>query len=137
MRNLIALSEEIWKLLDIDWFELPLEEQNKLNATFEDTIKLLMEKIQEKEIDIFELGFIKEKDLESHSMPVDVMFKVYQKIIYLGYDTEENLKAFANYLSFYAPDWEEEVDNILKYLDEGNVKKAKEVALSVDYDKFN
>lgn len=137
LNNAIELSTEIWKLRDINWSDFSLDEQKKLNATFESTIKLLKEKIEENDTDVSEIVFIKEKDQESYSMPIDVMFKVYQKLIIFDYNTVENLKDFANYLSFYGPDWEEEVGDILQYLDEGKINEAKEVALSVDYNKYN
>jgi Rad3-related DNA helicase len=137
LTNAIELSKEIWKLREMNWSDFSLEEQKKLNEKFENTIRLLKEKIKENDSDVSELVLIKEKDQESYSMPIEVMFMVYQKLILSDYKTLVNLKEFANYLSFYGPDWEEEVGDILQYLDERKINEAKEVALKVDYNKYN
>lgn len=135
--NAIELSREIWKLRDINWSDFSSEEQGVLNEKLENAISLLKEKIEEYSTDVTELVFIKEKDQESYSMPMEVMFKVYQKLILTDYKINESLDEFAKYLSFYGPDWEEEVSEIFHYLDEGKLNEAKEVALKVDYNKYN
>lgn len=137
MTNAIELSMEIWKLRDINWADFSLEEQKELNVRFENAIKLLKVRIRDSDTDLSEILFIKEKDQQSYSMPIDVMFEVYKKLILTDYKTIENLKEFANYLSFFGPDWEEEVVVLLQHLDEGNINMAKEIALSVDYNKYN
>lgn len=131
----IEISKVIWELRDINWAEFSLEEQTVLNAKFEKAIKLLEEEIEK--TNVTDLVYIKEKDQESFSMPVQVMFKVYQNIIEVDYNISENLKDFANYLSFYGPDWEEEVRGMLHYLEQDKIEEAKEIAMKVDYFKYN
>lgn len=133
--NAIEISKVIWELRDINWAEFSLEEQTVLNEKFEKAIKLLEEEIEN--TDITDLDYIKEKDKESFSMPVQVMFKVYQNIIQIDYNISENLKGFSNYLSFYGPDWEEEVRDILNFLEQDKIEEAKEIAMKVDYHKYN
>ncbi|WP_435923614.1 hypothetical protein [Paenibacillus sp. DYY-L-2] len=135
--NAIELSKEIWKLRDINWSSFSLEEQMILNENFENAVRLLKDKIAENDSDVTELVFIIEKDKDSYSMPIEVMFKVYQKLIFSEYKITESIREFVNYLSFYGPDWEEEVSSILQYLEEGMINEAKEVALKVDYNKYN
>lgn len=137
MQSAIELSNEIWNLLDINWSSFSLEEQKKMNSQFENKIKLLKEKIKQNDIDVLELVFIKEKNEQLYSMPIDIMFIVYQTLISLDYKTVDNLKEFANYISFYGPDWEEEAIYIIQYLNHGNVSAAKGVALNIDYNKYN
>ena len=77
---------------------------------------------------------IVEKD--EWEMPVDLMFLVYQRLIEL-HPQKDVLLTFANYLGFVGgPDWEEEVDSIKKFVNEDKISKAVEVALKVDYYKY-
>lgn len=135
--NLIDLSTKIWQLQEMNWLHFSVEEQKKWNRDFEDTVGLLIKKIEQNNSDASVLVFIKEKDQESYLMPVEVMFKVYQQIIILDYKVPDYLQEFAGYLSFYGPDWEDEADDINQFLGEGKMREAKEVALGVDYDKYN
>lgn len=133
--NLIDLSTKIWQLQEINWLHVSVEEQKKWNRDFEDTVGLLIKKIEQNNSDASVLVFIKEKDKESFLMPVEIMFKVYQQIIILDYKLPDHLREFAGYLSFYGPDWEDETADIIQFLGEGRISESKEVALGVDYDK--
>ncbi|MNC39120.1 hypothetical protein D3C75_877600 [compost metagenome] len=137
MPNIIDLSTKIWQLQEINWLHVSVEEQKKWNRDFEDTVGLLIKKIEQNNSDASVLVFIKEKDKESFLMPVEIMFKVYQQIIILDYKLPDHLREFAGYLSFYGPDWEDEAADIIQFLGEGKLSEAKEVALGVDYDKHN
>jgi len=52
-------------------------------------------------------------------LSIELTFAVYKKLVFLNCKTEETLKAFANYLSMFDPDWEEEEEGIPHNLKEG------------------
>ncbi|KKG27597.1 hypothetical protein EO97_11075 [Methanosarcina sp. 2.H.T.1A.15] len=77
-----------------------------------------------------------EEDKKNYDMPIDLMFLVYQRLIKIQ-PHKNILLDFANYLGFIGgPDWEEELEEIIKLANDDRIKEAAEIALKVDYFKY-
>ena len=134
--DVIGLANEIWRMRSMNWLELSLEDKKIVNEKFENVLGELLNNIEKNNWDVMDLIIIKEKDQELFSMPIEIMFKVHQKIINSEFEVKKNLRDFAIYLSFYGPDWEEESNAIISNLNEGNIDEAIKISSKVDYNKY-
>lgn len=71
------------------------------------------------------------------TMPIETMFKVYQRLIELTPKEESAFLDFAKYLLLFGPDWEEEAEMIVDHIERGEYDKAFDIGMKVDYDKYN
>ena len=79
---------------------------------------------------------IVEGNKENYLIPIDVMFLVFQRLIELQ-PNKNHLLDFSIYLwNVGGPDWKEELEAIEKLVKEDKIHEAVEIALKVDYYKY-
>lgn len=65
-------------------------------------------------------------------MPIDTMFKIYQRLLEIEFKDISVFVSFANYLLLYGPDWEEEANDILMCVKSNDLQGMYHVALNVN-----
>ena len=76
------------------------------------------------------------KDKQDFILPIEIMFKTYQKLIGIGLSKEMLLLDFADYLRIYGPDWEDEANRIFENVNKKQLDQAIKAAETVDYNKY-
>jgi hypothetical protein len=135
--EILELTNELYRLSQLNWLDYSDEEQKSLSEKF----ILLKENIQN------ELEFIKEPtvlekiiqmDKSEFLMPIDTIFHVHQRLIQMKPNEKTAYQDFVFYLEFYGGlDWDEEAKEIKEYLSLGEMDKVFNIAMSVDFDKYN
>lgn len=69
--NLIDLSTKIRQLQEINWLHFSVEEQKKWNRDFEDTVGLLIKKVEQNNLDASVLGEGKISEAKEVALGVD------------------------------------------------------------------
>jgi hypothetical protein len=137
--DLLQIRDEIDQVMDFKKrrkCQKPNEnDQSKARQYFSNCYNEFIIKLKETD-DIAKLIDIIERDKETYSMPVELMFLVYQRLIELQ-SNKNHLLDFSIYLwNVGGPDWKEELEAIEKLAKEGKIPEAAEVALKVDYYKY-
>ncbi|MEW9674274.1 hypothetical protein [Ammoniphilus sp. 3BR4] len=135
--DILELTNELYKLSQLNWLDYTDEEQKSLNEkymTLKDNFEIALQTVHEPTL----LERIAQKDKAEFFMPVDTIFHIYQRLIQLKPNDKTAYQDFVFYLEFYGGlDWEEEANQIKKYLSLDEMEKAFNIAISVDYDKYN
>lgn len=132
---LLQHVENLQSLQKLDWSNLEESRLREVENEFNKTIK---------EIECFvelcdEPSALKKiiEENEAHDfMPIHLMFKVYQQLIRLLDDKISALQDYSSYLLLYGPDWQDEANGITVALDNGEIGRAVQIAMEVDYDKY-
>ncbi|WGU94450.1 hypothetical protein QJQ58_28855 [Paenibacillus dendritiformis] len=127
--------ENLYFLQKIDWSNLNENRLKEVEMEFTKTVKNIELELALCDEPIV-LKEIIERNEEHDFMPINLMFLVYQQLTRLLDDKISNLRDFSNYLLLYGPDWQEEADQIILAVDNGEIEKAVQIALEVDYDKY-
>lgn len=125
----------LYFLQKIDWSNLNENRLKEVEMEFTKTVKNIELELALCDEPIV-LKEIIERNEEHDFMPINLMFLVYQQLTRLLDDKISNLQDFSNYLLLYGPDWQEEADQIILAVDNGQIEKAVQIALEVDYDKY-
>jgi hypothetical protein len=133
--GLLQSTEEIINLLNFDWTNLnereATETELKLNSAIEKFKSELINTTDSKLLDK-----IIKKDKQDFILPIEIMFKTYQRLIEIRPYNEEVLSDFAEYLKIYGPDWEEEANEIIENIKIKQLVVAVKVAKTIDYNKY-
>lgn len=132
---LLQHIENLYFLQKIDWSNLNENRLKEVEMEFTKTVKNIELELALCDEPIV-LKEIIERNEEHDFMPINLMFLVYQQLTRLLDDKISNLRDFSNYLLLYGPDWQEEADQIILAVDNGEIEKAVQIALEVDYDKY-
>ncbi|MGG3835837.1 hypothetical protein ABEV00_02280 [Paenibacillus thiaminolyticus] len=127
--------ENLYFLQKIDWSNLNENRLKEVEMEFTKTVKNIELELALCDEPIV-LKEIIERNEEHDFMPINLMFLVYQQLTRLLDEKISNLRDFSNYLLLYGPDWQEEADQIILAVDNGEIEKAVQIALEVDYDKY-
>ena len=131
----VDIYKKIISLSKINWSLLSSENHTKIDLEFKELIELF-EKNVTKSKESNTLSQILDIEEREDVLPIPSMFVIFKQLILIE-QKKEYLDFFSRYLLRYGPDWEDEANNIKTEINNGNINKAAEIALSISYDKYN
>jgi hypothetical protein len=136
LKDISWYVQEIHKIRQLNWLDFDENEQKSLNRNF-DSLKRQLESCLSTVMKREPLDRIIRLEMEQFFMPIDTMFKIYQRLLKIEPKDFSVFVDFADYLLLYGPDWEEEANDILMNVKSNDLQGMYRVALSVNYDKYN
>lgn|GEM_PF-2939715 len=134
MGDILEIRDSILKIVDTLDEEYSQKEREELDISYLRCEEEFLRELEETtNLDL--LLTIIEEDKNNHRIPIDLIFRVYQRLIELKLYRESFID-FANYILLYDPDWKEEASTLIEFANSSEFEKAKVVANSIDYDKF-
>ncbi|MFT9820047.1 hypothetical protein [Lysinibacillus sp. NPDC056185] len=133
--GLLQSTEEIINLLNYDWTNLNKRETRETELKFNSAIENFnSELINTTDSKLLEQ--IIKKDKQDFILPIEIMFKTYQRLIEIRLYNEKILLDFAEYLKISGPDWDEEANEIVENVKIKQLEVAVKIAKTVDYNKY-
>lgn len=127
--------ETIQMLQKLNWSNLGEKELKEMELKYNLVITGIAEELKR----VNDPSLLKEIIINNDSndyMPIETMFRVYQRLISIEEDKYSVLNDFSRYLLLYGPDWQDESTEITTALDNGEIENAVQIALQVNYDKY-
>ncbi|USG64643.1 hypothetical protein NDK47_21240 [Brevibacillus ruminantium] len=127
--------ETIQMLQKLNWSSLGEKEIKEIELKYNLAIAGIAEELKLINNPSVLKGIINNNDFND-SMPIETMFRVYQQLIRIEDDKYSVLENFSKYLLLYGPDWQDDSTAITTALDNGEIENAVQIALQVNYDKY-